>query len=71
MKKTIFSLYINIFLFFLIIIVTQNSNEKNSVNFIFNQTIELPNSFILGTSFVTGSLLGSLIDFNNRRRKKG
>jgi len=71
MKKTIFSLYINIFLFFLIIVVTQNSNEKNSVNFIFNQTIELPNSFILGTSFVTGSLLGSVIDFNTRRRKKG
>ena len=71
MKKTIFFLYINIFLFFLIIVVTQNSNEKNSVNFIFNQTIELPNSFILGTSFVTGSLLGSVIDFNTRRRKKG
>ena len=42
----------------------QNSSYKNKVNFVINETIELPLSFIVGTSFITGSILGSIFNLN-------
>ena len=42
----------------------QNSSIKNKVNFIISNTIELPISFILGISFITGNLAGSLLTLN-------
>ena len=45
----------------------QNSSNKNKVNLIVNTTIELPVSFIIGTSFITGSFMGSFFNLNFRR----
>ena len=63
-KKLIFSAIFNSCLFFLLFIGIQNSSNKSKVDFLINKTIELPISFIVGSSFILGSILGSFIDFN-------
>ena len=60
-KKIIFNLLINSTFFLVLIIGIQNSIKKQKVNFLVNQTIELPVGFIVGVSFISGSLAGSLI----------
>ena len=64
LKKTIFALIFNSCLFFLLIIGIQNSSMKTKVNFLINETIKLPVSFIIGSSFICGSLIGNLPTFN-------
>tara|TARA_Y100001978_G_scaffold190688_1_gene194120 strand:- start:1229 stop:1384 length:156 start_codon:yes stop_codon:yes gene_type:complete len=51
----------------MLIIGIQNSSIKKKVNLLFNETVQLPISFISGTSFITGSLFGSLINLVYRR----
>ena len=63
-KKFLFIATINLSFFFILLIGIQNSSNKAKVNFLVNETIELPVSFIIGTSFISGSLLGSLIPIN-------
>ena len=60
LRKIIFALTFNSCLFFLLIIGIQNSSNKSRVNFLINQTINLPISFIIGSSFIGGSLIGNL-----------
>lgn len=64
LKKLIFICTFNISLFLILMIGIQNSSNKNKVNFIMSNTIELPISFILGISFITGNLAGSLLTLN-------
>jgi uncharacterized integral membrane protein len=64
LKKIIFTFTFNVCLFFLLLIGIQNSSNKSSVNFLLNQTIELPISFIIGSSFISGSIIGSLFNIN-------
>ncbi len=59
--SNIYSLLINIFLLFFLLFTIQNSQEKKVIKILKIETIELPISFILGTSFVMGSLSGNLI----------
>ncbi len=40
----------------------QNSFTRSKVNLMINETIYLPVSFIIGISFITGSISGSLIN---------
>ncbi len=47
------------------IITVQNSLQKKKVNFLNFETIPLPLSFILGSSFLTGSIMGSMISTIN------
>ena len=65
MKKFIFSninsLLINIFLLFFLLFAIQNSQEKKVLKLFNKETIELPVSFILGSSLIAGSLSGSFI----------
>ena len=65
MKKFIFSnihsLIVNIFLLFFLLFAIQNSQKKSVIKIFDKETIELPMSFIIGTSFVTGSLSANLI----------
>ena len=63
-KKLLYSAIFNSCLFGLLFIGIQNSSNKSKVDFLINKTIELPISFVIGTSFILGSLLGSFIDFN-------
>ena len=61
LKKLIFSITFNSCLFLILIIGIQNSSNKSKVNLIFSKTVILPISFIIGTSFITGSILGGVI----------
>ena len=63
-KKLFFNLLINSTFFLVLIIGIQNSIKKQKVNFLINQTIELPVGFIVGVSFISGSLVGGLISIN-------
>ena len=65
MKKFIFSninsLLINTFLLFFLLFAIQNSQEKKVLKLFNKETIELPLSFILGSSLIAGTLSGSFI----------
>jgi uncharacterized integral membrane protein len=63
-KKLLNSAIFNSCLFVLLFIGIQNSSNKSKVNFLINETIELPISFLAGSSFILGSILGSFIDIN-------
>ncbi len=63
-KKLLHSAIFNSCLFAILFIGIQNSSNKTKVDFLINKTIELPISFVVGTSFVLGSILGSFIEFN-------
>ena len=64
LKKIIFSLTFNSCLFLLLMIGIQNSSNKSKVQFFFSETVKLPISFIFGSSFIGGSLIGSIISMN-------
>ena len=64
LKKYFFLFSINTLLFFVMIISIQNSNNKIKVNLLFNNTVPLPIGFIVGSSFITGSILGGFITLN-------
>ena len=63
--KIFFHSLLNSMLFLMIMIGIQNSDNKTKVNFLINETIYLPIGFILGTSFISGSITGSFIDLIN------
>ena len=63
-KKLLLSSIFNSCLFALLFIGIQNSSNKSKVNLLINETIELPISFVVGTSFILGSIFGSFIDLN-------
>ena len=63
-KKLLYSTIFNSCLFALLFIGIQNSSNKSKVDFLINETIELPISFIIGSSFILGSILGSFVNFN-------
>ena len=60
-KKLILGVVFNSCLFLALFIGIQNSSNKSKLDLLFNETIELPISFIVGSSFVIGSVLGSII----------
>ena len=66
-KKLLFNTIFNSCLFALLLIGIQNSSNKSKVDFLIDETIELPISFIVGSSFVIGSTLGSFIIINLNR----
>ena len=68
LKKIIFATTFNSCLFILLIIGIQNSSNKSKVNFLIDETVKLPISFIIGSSFVGGSLIGSLLTINLRKK---
>ena len=63
-KKLLYSTIFNSCLFALLIVGIQNSSNKSKVDLLINETIELPISFVVGSSFILGSLFGCLIDLN-------
>ena len=64
LKKIIFTLTFNSCLFLLLMVGIQNSSKKSKVNFLIDQTVKLPISFIIGSSFISGSIIGSLLNIN-------
>ena len=67
LQKVFFSVILNSSLFFLLIIGIQNSSNKGKINFLIGETINLPISFIIGTSFITGSITGSCFSLFNKK----
>ena len=60
-KKIFFTVIFNSCLFLLLFIGIQNSSNKSKVDLLIDETIELPIGFIVGSSFILGSILGSFI----------
>ena len=67
-RKLFYSAIFNSCLFAILFIGIQNSSNKSKVDLLIDETIELPISFIVGSSFILGSILGGFIDFkiNNK-----
>ncbi len=63
-KKILLTTIFNSCLFVLLLIGIQNSSNKSKVDLLLDETIELPISFIVGSSFILGSILGSFIVLN-------
>ena len=66
-KKTFLAMIFNSCLLIFLFIGIQNSSNKNKVDLLIEETIELPTSFIVGSSFILGSIFGSflVLDMNN------
>ena len=67
--KKFLSVVISSFCLFVILFIgIQNSSNKHKVNLLINETIELPISFVVGSSFILGSIFGSflILDMDNK-----
>ena len=60
-KKLFLAVIFNSCLFLVLFIGIQNSSNKNKVDVLIDETIELPISFIVGSSFILGSIFGSFL----------
>ena len=69
-KKLLFTITLNSGLFLILIIGIQNNSNISKVKFIIGESVSLPISFIIGMSFISGSVSGSLLtsNFNNQRK---
>ena len=69
-KKVLFTVTLNSALFFLLIIGIQNSSNESKVKLVIVETINLPISFILGMSFISGSVSGNILvmSFSNKNQ---
>ena len=65
-KKIIFTTTFNVCLFLLLMVGIQNSAKKSKVNFLINETVKLPISFIIGSSFICGSVIGSFLNLTKK-----
>jgi len=63
-KKIFFSILFNTSLFTLLIIGIQNSTNKSKVSFFKFESVDLPISFIVGASFICGTIAGSMTNLN-------
>ena len=68
-KKLILGVVFNSCLFLALFIGIQNSSNKSKVDLLIDKTIELPISFVVGSSFILGSILGSFIIFSKNNEK--
>ena len=68
--KKIFTLFIfNSCLLCLLFIGLQNSSNKRKLDLILDKTIPLPVGFIVGVSFISGSVIGSLLNINSLKKR--
>ncbi len=65
-KKLFLGVIFNSCLFVVLFIGIQNSSIKSKVNLFIDETIELPIGFIVGSSFILGSIFRSslFLDLN-------
>ena len=69
-KKIFFAITFNFSLFLILMIGIQNSSSQKKVNLILSESISMPVSFIIGVSFICGSLTGSILKINLSHHKK-
>ena len=65
-KQLFLAVIFNSCLFLVLLVGIQNSSNKRKVDLLIDETIELPISFIAGSSFIFGSILGSFIVLDNK-----
>ena len=70
LRKVLFGILFNSSLFLLLMIGIQNSSNKRKVNFIIKETVSLPISFIIGVSFISGSITGNFLTICTSIKKK-
>ena len=67
-NNTIFNLLFFIFL----LLGIQNSNQSLKITFLNFESVKMPKSFIIGSSFITGSLIAgltiSILKFESQKR---
>lgn len=68
-KQFFVQLLFNGSLLFMLIIGIQNSQNKSKVNLGIDETIKLPISFIIGISFISGSLTANLLSKTKVKEK--
>jgi len=68
-KKIFFAILFHSSLFILLVLAIQNSTKKSKVNFLKIESVNLPISFIVGSSFICGSLIGCIPDLNFNQPK--
>ena len=68
-KKIFFTVIFNSCLFSLLIIGLQNNSNKTRVNLLIEKTVKLPIGFIVGSSFITGSIIGNFFNFGLDNKK--
>ena len=64
-KKILFNLIFSTSLLTVLFLGIQNSSNKNKVDFFFDKTVLLPVSFIVGVSFISGSIVGSFLNITD------
>ena len=69
LNKLVSLITINSALFLMLMISIQNSSKKSKVNLIFNETVKVPVSFIIGTSFIGGSIIGGFLSLDLKSKK--
>ena len=47
----------------------QNNSNKSKVNLIVDETVKLPIGFIVGTSFIAGSIVGNFLTLSLTNKK--
>ena len=67
LKQLFLAFTFNSCLFIVLILGIQNSSNKSKVNFLKTNSIELPISFIVGSSFISGSIIGSLLTIKYKK----
>ena len=60
-KKLTLTVIFNSCLFVVLFIGIQNSSNKRKINLFNKDTVALPISFIVGVSFITGTITGSFV----------
>ena len=69
LKKIFLSTIFNSCLFTLLIIGLQNNSNKSKVNLLIEETEKLPIGFIVGTSFISGSIMGTFFNLSLTNKK--
>ena len=66
-KKLLFNFTFNISLFLFLMIGIQNNATRNKINLLIAETVTLPVGFIIGISFISGSIFGSAINLDFKK----
>ena len=68
-KIIIFSIFSNTLLFITVLLSIQNSNTSRRIKFLAIETIPLPISFIISSSFIIGSISSIFINLAPEKKK--
>ena len=68
LKNVFFVITFNSSIFLMLMVGIQNSAHKSKVNLLITETVNLPISFIIGSSFISGSIVGGFFSINFKKK---